>query len=229
MYRRRKFYGRKKRKFNYGRFIGNVGKTVGVATAGLALASKLASVINTEWKNYGGSKLSNTEADNSGVVWRLAPTAQGDDVTDRIGNSILPKKLNIRLNAFKNAGATTTQLSIYLLKDMEYDGANPAVTDILSTAHYISLLNLDNSKRFRILKVKRWTMDAYHPTKWLQWQINFNKPNPKRKRWYHIKYKGSTANDSDAREGQLIILAISDQAANVPTIDMRYRLRYIDN
>lgn len=226
--RRRKFV-RKRRRFNWNNAIKTVGGVARTATTAMLLAGKVASLINTEWKYGKTVETTNTSANNSGTVALLTGIAQGDSVQERIGNSVLPKKFTFRMNAFKNASATTTQLTTMLILDKEYDGANPAVTDILAYAHYQSFLKITNTKRFKVLRVKRWTMDAYHPTKWLEWNIDFNKPSPKRKKWLHMRYGGTGSTASDCKQNQLILLTISDQAANVPTIDYRCTLRYIDN
>lgn len=226
----RKRYRRYNKGKRWARGLGHVGS---MAFNAFKIASSVASLINTEWKLYDRTALSGESIDNAGAVYRFSGLTQGDDRNQRDGNSILPKKWLTKFNIYKNSSATTTTFRIMWIMDKEYDGANPAVTDILKTASYNSFMKYANLKRFKVLRNERITLHANKPMVAFDRYINFNIPNrnPKRqkRKWTHIRYQGTTDGEGDARQNQLLILMISDQAANTPTVDLQSRLRYIDN
>lgn len=203
-----------------------------VATAAFTAvktATALAALINTEWKAKTISS-TGTSIPNTGTISVLSYTAQGNDDGERNGNSILPKKLSVRINAFINASASTTILRAILFRDKEYNGADPAVSDVLETVSYNSFMKLVDSGRFFVFKDKSILLDSVSkPQGRMQFSINMNKPRPGKKRWEHIKYLGTTTSAASRGNGQLCLLLISDQATNTPTVDIISRMRYVDN
>lgn len=223
---------RRKTKNGFKKFATFARGASSVATAAFTAvktATALAALINTEWKSR-DITTSAQAVSNAGTVNVLSHMSQGSDDGERNGNSILPKKLSVRVNVFKDSGATNTILRAILLRDKEYNGADPAVTDILDTASYNSFMKLVDSTRFFILGDKTVLMDDSHRLQAsIRFSIKMNKPKPGKKRWEHVRYLGTGSTAADRGNGQLILLLISDQATNTPTVDFVSRLRYIDN
>lgn len=82
-----------------------------------------------------------------------------------IGKKIVVSRISMRINcalqssnnATLGSVVNTDSLRIILIQDKQSNGAYPAVTDVLQTANFFSMMNMDYSKRFKILK--EWIVD----------------------------------------------------------------------
>lgn len=107
-----------------------------------------------------------TTAANTGTILSnsLNLIPQGADEDERIGRSIVVKKIMVQGTAFLPGTATVADaadsLRLILYYDKQANKAAAAVTDILATASVWSFNNLSNSKRFQILKQKRFAITA---------------------------------------------------------------------
>lgn len=85
----------------------------------------------------------------------LVGLAQGTAATQRIGRKFTVKSIQMRhlINFVPGAGAVGTDMAKWVLvHDRQANGASPANTDVFSASNVgQDLLNLDNSKRFRVL------------------------------------------------------------------------------
>ncbi len=213
--------------------VARVGSTVASAAfTGLKIAQGLAALINTEWKHLDNNFVVTPNL-GTGSVSFISNIAQGSDVDQRNGDSILPKALQLRAKFSINSSATTTTVRYIILRDMQYDGANPTVPDVLAALDPLAFMNLDNGKRFRILKDWIVTLRKVDKTEVvLKTFLKFNKPRRGtnvHRHWYHIRYDGPASTEADADQGQLLILMISDETVNTPSVNTFVRLRYIDN
>lgn len=233
--RKYKKYGFGSKKF-WGRAQGAVGVAGGVASAAfsaLRIAQGVASLINAEWKVKDLD--SSTTPDTSGSVIPLTFLAQGDTNGTRTGNSILPKLLSVRVRAILHASATASVVRVIIFRDKNYDGANPAVNEVLEITgneNYLSFRNLDFSDRFVIYK--DWTLnldEADTIDKTRSANIKFNTPakGTRRKKWIHIEYDDTSAAQASSKENQLLMLVLSNEATNTPTVHYKTRFRYLDN
>jgi hypothetical protein len=181
----------------------------------------LKGIINSEKKVHSSS--TSSTVNSTGYVVCMSQIIQGDDYTSREGRSILLKSLEMKNNLQKHASATFSTVRVIIFKDTQQrdnSSDTPLITDVLQTAQPMSLRNPDPTKmrRFQILKDKRVTLSDQLPA------INWDHYLPLN---YHLKFNGTAANDS--AQGSIFLLAISDEATNVPTPDFQWRLRFYDN
>lgn len=108
-------------------------------------------------------------ADTTGSIVACCFPTLGTDMTNRVGRKIQIKSIQGRgilrteRSELMTAAATPGQMVRYMiLVDMQPNGALPALTDILKTAHPASPLNLNNRDRFRVLVDKQWALDPYY-------------------------------------------------------------------
>jgi len=212
-----------------------VGSTVASAAfTGLRIAQGLAALINTEWKVFDRLTTGISPVLGVGVLANLSLIPQGDDSSERTGDSILPKSLGVRIDCAIHASATDTVVRIIIFKDMDFPHANPVDADIVfADTNMQTYMNLEHTDRFKVLRDYTFNLTQEDKKKKLiDTFIKFNRPRKgvsRHKHWYHIKYVGAASSIADAADGQLMILFMSDEPTNTPTIAVTSRLRYIDN
>lgn len=92
---------------------------------------------------------------------------QGDTQSNRLGRKVVVTKINARfavLNVTAVAGVSGSSIRVILYVDKQCNGAAATVAQILATADWRSLLNLDNSMRFQILKDQIYTLNITAPS-----------------------------------------------------------------
>lgn len=225
-YRRRYYrrsYGRRRyyRRRSAPRSTGFSGMTVGqVASKALSIANGLRGIINSELKHY-DEALGATAVSSAGSVTSLVSgISQGDTNNTITGNSILMKQFHIIGNLLINASATVSRVRVMLVQDTRpVGGATPAVTDILNASTVRSFLNIDDQlNRFRVLKNRLFILSqATTPEEiTFTWHV---------KKTQHIKFNDS----QQVILNDLLLLVLSDESTNTPTIAYSTRLRYYDN
>lgn len=180
----------------------------------------LARMINTEDK-YIDLTTSSTVS-STGTVFALNGVAQGLTDITRIGNKIRGKDVLCRGVFAINASATNTLIRAILFCDKQYNGADPAVSDVLGSASVLAPLNRDNTERFVILKDQLISLvvsqdNAQKTTKWY-------KTIP-----WHMYYSGTDATDASLQTNALCILLLSNEATNVPSFSIISRVKFYDN
>lgn len=188
------------------------------ASRAMSIASSLAGIINSELLHYDESN-NNTPNSSTGSVFSLVRgMAQGDTNNTFTGNSILLKKINLKGTVTINASATTSRVRFMVLVDKRPQSAVPAVTDILSSANVTSFMNIDDQLlRFKVLKSRTFAIDA-NTLREIPFAYNFDMNR-------HIKFDDTQTPVS----GDLVVLLLSDEATNTPTVNMQSRIRYYDN
>lgn len=100
----------------------------------------------------------NLDATGSTAETAIAPiaclviTTQGAGATNRLGRRILVKSIFVRGRVYCPSNMTGVgAMRIIIFQDKEPNGAVPTITQLLVTDHIVSLSNLGNSKRFKIL------------------------------------------------------------------------------
>lgn len=110
------------------------------------------------------------------VLNNLFLPALGSDYTNRIGRKVRVRSIGIRafstlyaaqqsatdLGANANVFARSQHQRVMLVYDTQPNGTGAATTDILDSAAVISMNNLSNRERFRVLMDKVFTFDPYH-------------------------------------------------------------------
>lgn len=194
----------------------------GTAYKALTLATKVASIVNSELKHYDEAV---SLSPDSSVGSRTSPIrgmAQGDTNNTFDGNSILVKSFFIRGTISIGASATATRVRLALVWDTRPSsvlGTIPAWTDVFSAADVNAMMNIDDQiKRFKVLFDRTYTLSTVMGRLEIPFRI-FKKFSR------HVKF-----NDSQVPIlNDLILLSFSDEAANTPNIVGYSRLRFYDN
>lgn len=180
----------------------------------------LKGIINAE-KKYFDSNSSGT-VNNTGLVQWVSNVAQGAAGNQRTGNGFKVVSNYMNLEVIIAAAATTSYFRYILFIDKETRGTTPLVTEVLATSSQLAPLNMSNTRRFKILDDRLVSLDINGKQTWKHKM--FTKLND------HVKFdtSGGVA-ISNAEEGQIFFLLISDQATNVPAYAYYNRIRYYDN
>ena len=165
-----------------------------------------------------------TLGSNTSKIHPLNHIAQGDGVDFRTGNSILVKRLVMNGYMYINSSQTSNtrvMLAIVLDKQQVSD-TTPSITDIFSSAGDPStLLNVNNTGRFKIVWRRQYTMEAQtvgSSSKQLKLFKRFH---------FHTRYNGTA--DTDIQKNGLYLVMITSEPSLYPVININARLSYHDN
>lgn len=178
------------------------------------------SIINSEKHYFDNTSVTGAVA-SAGTIYCLSNIAQGDDVNNRQGNSVLAKTLYVRGTMYRNVSNTAVINSVRCIwfQDTSNQGSDPTVTDILQSADVRSPLNVDKTSRYSIIRDKVYTLSVGG-----QAGFNIKKFLPINN---HLKYTGSSG--SNIYTNALYVLVITDQSTLQPVFDMTSRLAFYDN
>lgn len=179
----------------------------------------LKGLVNVEFKfkDYGTAAASTA----AGVITLLNAMQKGDDVNLREGRQIRMKSLEYRDTLELNGAATATTHRLIFFIDTAPAGALPATTDLLDAAAVQSPRNLDNRRRFIILRDVMRTIDSGVPQKHRKIFVKMN---------FKTTYNsGNAGNVTDLSGNALYMLHMSDEAVNTPTLTYETRIRFVDN
>lgn len=225
MYNKKNNYRKKNYKPRYGRYANKGvkrGQIYGAAVGQLWKdVSMLKGLVNTEFK-FKDVAVTNLSIPSTGQVTDLNGLTKGDNVNQRSGRMVRWKSVQIQGQITRNPSSTTQDRGrICLVIDKHADGAGSGYTDIYDSLDVNSFRNLDNRKRYVILKSWNFVLDADKPERYFK----VYKPIDM-KTVYNSLNNGNIA---DIEANSLSLFYISDRATNQPTVDMKVRLRYIDN
>lgn len=150
----------------------------------------------------------------------LNQIGQGDDVTNRKGNSILAKSIQGRLDW--SLGGTSSFCRAIIVCDMENIGSTPAYTDVIdnTVSPLVAPLNKDTASRWQVLADKVFTLDNVGQS--------VKMVNIYRKLHVHIKFTGTATTDF-YKNSLFLLLFSSSSSMNSDTVTGHFRLRYYDN
>lgn len=220
-----------KKKYNkYRKYNGRIGylncgqMVINDATRALAMAKYVKGLVNVEFKQHNINRTSaamNTTFTQS----FLTNLSQGGDDTERDGNSLRMKSIQIKGFVKQNASAAQTLVRLLVVHDKQTNQAlfTPAdlLFDVTPGDAIISARNIDNMKRFHVLWDKVITLDsAASGTKTFSFYKKLN---------IAIRYDENAGDITDLTQSSLNFMQVSDEATNTPTITVHIRLRYIDN
>lgn len=147
------------------------------------------------------------------TITQLVTITNGMDENSFIGNRVILKSILMRMAVTVNVTSMQNLLRIALVQDKQSNGGTPSVTDIFATSSFLSPLNDDNSKRFKILHDTTFAVGAASD------QIVIDK-------WYR-KLKIAQKNVNGTIEtNDIYLVQISDQATNGPSVQWYSRVRY---
>ena len=156
----------------------------------------------------------------AGDTIALSALAQGDQISERTGNSVLAKRLYIRIKIDKHATPTSSTLRYAVVRDSQQVGdTNPSYEQVFSPGGgVLSALNSANLGRFTLLSEGLVVVDTDNPTKVLVLNVPMSS---------HIRFNGSAY--TDIQKNGLYLVVCSTEATNTPTFTYRSRLMFHDN
>lgn len=232
--RSRKFTPRKRTTRRFKR-RGGGGNLWSTASQALRLATKVAGIVNTEYKVFDAQSslaalgiVNNAAPATNGFTSFLPITtmALGDEMNQRNGRSVRMKSLQLRFNPTLGATLDHVVIRIILLRWKGGEGTvAPAMSDVYVqpptvakdwVRAYRNVMN-SNTDNFQIHWDKRFTLDKDFKS-----EIQIDKYF---KLDYHIKFR----NTYD--QNQFFVAIMYDNVATDGTFDMpmQTRVRYIDN
>lgn len=202
---------------------------------------------NLRWKdtgkvwNYYDYTTSQSCASTGNVIASVFLITQGDDVQYRTGNRIWVKKLQYHFFLQRSANAdlknnmqaiTPNYVRVIIFLDTQCNGAAAGVTDVLDSADWQEFNNIDNSRRFKVLRNIMMRQDItpvyYGTTDYISGNaatsvargvINMNLP---------IDYSAAGGAIGNIRSNNIGILVISKEAGSGDTLYVRTRCRFTD-
>ncbi len=159
----------------------------------------------------------------TGTLHRLSDIAQGDDISNRSGDTITMKRLRLHLNMFDtNATVRSTTARVIIFTDSMGSGASVGVTELLNQANNLSEFSGINvqRRRFKILVDQYFSVIA--ATNYQERPHRFDVAiNQKR------YYNDSSGTASNTGKNALYMLVFGS-TVNV-TYDYAYQLQYTDS
>lgn len=225
--------GYKKFKANYPRIAKGIkyaGGAIDIASKAYSIAKTVATLVNSEIKTYQVVPTSVTLTSTPVIVNMVTPT-RGTGVADRVGDSIALKSLLFKASiAWNSSGVATQAVRMIILVDKNTNLADwntPA--DLLQSAgNEISLRNVNNRKRFKILSDTVYYRDTgvgvvecknvY--TKGLVIRGKNGQLTP-----HHMDFQGASAWGRNS----IYVLMHSNVATNAPTVNTTWEGRFLDN
>lgn len=196
-------------------------KFLNTAQKALKVALMTKSLLNVELKHIDTAP-TNLTADTVGGVVAMHGCSEGNRSSQRNGLSIKNKSLTMKYTVKINGSSVAPQTVVfYIVKDKQPRGTTPTWSDCFESVDQVSLMNNENTSRFRILKK---VIVSLSPSGNEVYHGSFYKPLN-----FHTKYTGETAAATDIGYNGLYIFYMSDQATNKPTIRYSSRIRYVDN
>lgn len=160
--------------------------------------------------------------DDAGSITHLTGIAQGNDITNRSGNSVKGVYLGLRLSSTANTAAKQTYRIMVIKDNQQLTDTAPSIADVLDTTTPTSFLAPGILGRFSVLYDKIYSVqnDGAQGGKNHKIDLNLN---------HHVRYNGATAND--IQKGGLYLILLSDDVASSTYTSMvgNVRFRYVDN
>ncbi len=181
---------------------------------------RLKSLINTEFKSI--------DLATTGVITTTASITllnglvKGDDFDNRDGRVVRLKSIQYHIEAVMNTTPINDSLRIMIVIDKQPNEINMVIADLIDATNMTSFRNLDQRKRFVILKDTVLDMSIGRGT-------------IARDSWYKKFDMKTTYDDSDAgtivdiTTNALYLVLFSTEASNGPSVARTTRIRYIDN
>lgn len=192
---------------------------VGMVAKGLQYVK---SVINVENNRKDTSITLNPSTQVNATGSDLNAIAQGDDIGARTGRSILANSVIVNYSLIKHASASQTFVRLVLVCDKKPDTGNANYGEIYGVgANYQSFIDRANGAddRFIILKSKTIALDANHTLESGKFKLSL--------KGVHVRYDGTAATDFETN--RIMIVAISNESTNTPTVFIDSRFTYSDN
>lgn len=171
----------------------------------------------------------NVNVDQNGVFVLLNGLIPGSGASQRIGQKVEIRSLECRLNTRATAGTGIDQIHrLIILMDRQCNGAAPvALTDFLNAGNYQGLRQLNNRKRFKVVKDYYLSLNATA------------EPGSQRAIYKYMKFRrpivveynaGIAGTIADIVSNSMFFVAIGQQPAGVGAGSCvgYFRIRYTD-
>lgn len=166
----------------------------------------------------------------TGLPVYLHPIAQGDNVSDREGDSIKVQSLEMRGFVQWNDAVDHNIARILVVRDMQNLGALPAASDVLANSGggsavvcpYNFINGKEINKRFSVLFDEIVTVCNGTVVVPFSYTTALDR---------HVYFRGASATVDDAAAGSIYCICLSNQATGgtAPTVNFATRLIYTDN
>ncbi len=192
------------------------------AAKALAMVRSLKKLINVEYKSFQVDL--ETGPNTTPVFLNLTAIAVGDDFDDRDGRKIKCFSIQLKGVCIMHETATTTLTRIYVFIDHANTGTAPVITDLFTSALAFNAGQMGKStpqsnSRFTCLK-DQIIMQSDSGVK-------MNRMNFYKRLNHHIQFTGVAATDEGL--GTIWCITSSDEATNVPTLEVKSTFKWIDN
>jgi len=223
-YKRRKFYPRKKR---FNKAVPFWRKKYSLMQLGYKAyrgVKYLKGLVNSEMYKF--DTIATVNPVNAGeTVTHLTPIAIGDGDSDRTGNSILVRSLDINgtvlYNGSSTASAQIVRMWVVIDRQQISDSA-PTFSTIFENNGILSHLNNTTVGRFSLICVRKFIVnDDQQPGSYKTFHIRCPL-------MLHVRYNGSAGTDIQ-KNGIYLVCASSQDTSNGPSITFEARVSYRDN
>lgn len=161
--------------------------------------------------------------DDSGTTFELLKIPSTTDATEgaqtREGKSLKLYSIQGTMLWTANTSSTRTRVKCMLVADLRPSGTQASITDILESASPEAFLNKENSARFVVLK------------SWYMHLVAGNSNQIITKRYYIPLNKTIYFADDqtdDPNNYNLLLVAVSSEDTNTPTLNLNHRVRFYD-
>lgn len=163
---------------------------------------------------------------STGLVQCVNLIAAGTDYNQRIGRQVHIKSIEIRAVLPPMTTELLNRWKLMLVWDKQPNGALAAVSDILDTATSVSMNNLENRNRFRVIRT--WGgLNGYVDTTNHSSSEPFVNMDEFVKLSLKTTYNAATANIADISTGALLLLAVGSEATGTTFIG-NVRVKFLE-
>lgn len=182
---------------------------------------KLKGLVNSEMYKFDVTESGTPVVSAGTYAVLLSPIAIGDGPSDRTGNSIFVRALNIHGQLiFNSSGSSPQFVRVAIVIDtQQVADTSASYTTLYNSSTYNSHVNVATAGRYKILYSRVFELDNVNN---LSRMMNINIPMR-----HHVRFNGTAS--TDIQKGGLYILASSSEATNGPTIKYESRLSFHDN
>lgn len=157
-----------------------------------------------------------TAPTTTGTMQCISLVSQGNTNNTRIGDTIHPTSVNLRMKMNLNASATASQVRVIVFRWISESPNTGSVTDILGSSTITSYKADDTRYQSEFLMDRVFSLNTDRPEIYLQRKIKLNK---------YMSFAEASA--TPIRNGVYIAI-LSDEATNAPALDYQTRLFYRD-
>ncbi len=162
-----------------------------------------------------------TTVSSTASIFTIADLVQGLTAITRVGDQVRWVNMMYNMTIKMHASATETNLRLMLILDRQPNNAVATVAQVLETSSVTGLREINTGKRFYVYHDKVFSMSSAGETA-LSEQY-YRKINVK------TEFNANAGTVADISTNNIFFLLISDEATNVPSVNLQIRMRYIDN